>query len=149
MLCSSFFCLQKFTVQRFTSRVLFDCIIFEEMDIVTIHSTGVLWREGRLLERRHKFAVLYILDDLQQPCVAAEEASSPPSDSCIPCPPIDETAQAGHTGVDRRVAVQQLSVVDIQPSVKLQMGARFRIRMPGRKKNITRMSKSDIRCEPL
>ena len=79
---------------------------------MTVHSARLFRGEGRLLKTRHQAAVLRILDDLQYPRIAAEEAPIRTCEASTLGPALHEAAQAGHPGVDRRIPFQQLGFVE-------------------------------------
>ena len=78
---------------------------------MTVHSARLFRGEGRLLKTRHQAAVLRILDDLQYPRIAAEEAPIRTFEASASSPALHEAPQAGHPGVNQRITIQQLGVV--------------------------------------
>ena len=87
-------------------------VVLGEVDYMAVHDARLFGGEGRLIKARHQPAVLCILDDLQCPRIAAEEATISTLQASTLGPALHEAAQAGHPGVDRRIPIQQLGVVD-------------------------------------
>ena len=93
-------------------RLRVQLVVVEEVDYMAVHNARLFGGEGQLIKVRHQAAVLHILDDLQYPRIATEEAPIRTLETSTLGPALHEAAQAGHPGVDRRIPIQQLGVVD-------------------------------------
>ena len=87
-------------------------VVLKEVDYMAVHNARLFGGETRLIKIRHQAAVLHILDDLQYPRITAEEAPIRTLEASTLGPALHKAAQAGHPGVDRRIPIQQLGVVD-------------------------------------